>query len=210
MFKDKLLQRYVGAIAALAIISLLSSWTGLPSLHEIYNSWDGFLWGMADPVLAFDKFVSILAIGLLAIGKMRVRWIATTLICANIFGTLIYLLQINLPFTEIAIAIVSIAFGLLLIISKQPNLLTLLIVTAIAGSLQGYFNSGSIIGAGIMPSVMYIFGAALTQYAVVMSVSQIYTQVSQAELLNILPKKISLVGFAICALGLVSLKTWIN
>ncbi|MBE9210781.1 HupE/UreJ family protein [Nostoc sp. LEGE 06077] len=210
MLKDKLLQRYVGAIAALAIISLLSSWTGVSSLHEISNSWDGFLWGMADPVLALDKFASILAIGLLAAGNVRGRLIATTLIFANICGTLIYLWQINLPVTEIAIAIISIVLGIVLITSKQPNLWKLLIITAIAGLLQGYFNSESIIGAETMPSVMYIFGAALTQYAVVMSSREIATQVSQADLSGIWSRKISLVGFAICALGIVFLKNWSN
>ncbi|MBE9006318.1 hypothetical protein IQ259_14940 [Fortiea sp. LEGE XX443] len=80
MLKDKLLQRHIGAIAALAIISLLSSWSGLPFHHEIYNSWDGFLWGMADPVLALDKLVGILTIGLLAAGNVRGRWIAVALV----------------------------------------------------------------------------------------------------------------------------------
>jgi urease accessory protein len=75
---------------------------------------------------------------------------------------------------------------------------------------QGYFNSDSIIGAETMPSLMYIVGAALTQYAVVMSASQIGAKVSQAELSGILPRKMSLVGFAICALGIVCLKSWIN
>ncbi|MBE9006319.1 HupE/UreJ family protein [Fortiea sp. LEGE XX443] len=133
-----------------------------------------------------------------------------TAILANIFGTVIHLLQINLPVTEIAIAIVSIACGMVLVMPKQPNLFTLLMLTAIAGLFQGYFNSDSILEAGTMPSVIYIFGAALTQYAVVMSTREIGTKVSQAELSGILPRKMSLVGFAICALGIVSLKHWIN
>ncbi|MCC5634347.1 HupE/UreJ family protein [Nostoc sp. CHAB 5844] len=210
MLKDKLLQRHVGAIATLGVISLLSSWSALPSPHEISNSWDGFLWGMADPVLALDKLVSILAIGLLAVGKVRGRLVAIALILANFVGTLIHLLQINLPVTEVAIAMVSIAFGMVLVTLKQPNFITLLILTAIAGLFQGYFHSESIIEAETIPSVMYILGTALTQYAMVMSASQIATQVSQTELLGTLPRKMSLVGFAICALGIVCLKSWIN
>jgi len=210
MFKDKLIQRYVGAIATLGIISLLSSWSELPSLHEISNSWDGLLWGIADPVLALDNLVCILAIGLLAVGNLHSRWIAIALIFANIIGTLIHLSQINLPVTEIAIAFVSIVVGIVLVRSKQLNLLIVVMLTAIAGLLQGYFNSGSIIGAGTMPSMMYIFGAALTQYTVVMSTSHIGTKVSQAELSGNLPRKVGLVGFAICAVSLVCLTSWIN
>ncbi|MBU7583252.1 MAG: HupE/UreJ family protein [Nostoc sp. TH1S01] len=210
MFKDKLLPSHVGAIAALAIISLLSSWAGLPSFHEISNSWDGFLWGMADPVLALGKLVSILAIGLLAAGTLRSKLVAIALILGNIFGTLIHLWQISLPVPEIAIAIISIVCGLVVVTAKQANLLTLLMLTAIAGLFQGYLNSESIIAAETIPSVMYIVGAALTQYAVVMSISQIANQVSQPDFSAILSRKISLLGFAICALGLVSLTTWIN
>ncbi|MBD2298162.1 HupE/UreJ family protein [Nostoc sp. FACHB-190] len=210
MFKDKLLQRYLGAIAALAMISLLSSWTGLSYPHDISNSWDGWLWGMADPVLVLTEFVSILAIGLLAASTQHCSWIATALISANILGTIITLSQINLPVSEVAIAIVSVAFGMVLVTAKQPKLFTLLLLTAIAGLFHGYFNSESIIGAGTMPSVMYVVGAALTQYAVVKSVSQIATQVNQADLSSILSRRMSLLGFAICALGFVSLTMGIN
>jgi urease accessory protein len=152
MLKDKLFYRYVGAIAALAIISLLSSWSGLPSQHEISNSWDGLLWGIADPVLAFDMLVSIVVIGLLA----RREWIAIALILVNISW------------------------------------------------FQGHFISESIATPGTMPLIWYVFGAVLTQYAVVMSAKEIGTKVS------ILSKKINLVGFVICALGVVCLKSLIN
>lgn len=210
MFKDKLLHRYVGAIAALVIISLLSSWTALPSQHEISNSWDGFLWGMAESVLALDKLVSIIAIGLLASRHVCGRWIAIEFVLASIFGTVIHLSKLNLPLTQTAIATVSIFFGAMLVTPKRPSLVTLLMLTAIAGLLQGYLSSESIMRVLTMPSMAYIFGSALTQCAVVMSARKIGTDMSQVELPGIFSRKIGLAGFAICALDVVCWKSWIN
>lgn len=202
MFKNKLLYRPMGAIAALVLISLLSSWSGLSSVHEISNPWDGFLWGMADPVLCLNMFVSMVAIGLLAAGIIRGSWIAISFVIAAIFGTVIHLLQISLPGVEIAIATISISCGVMLFMPNRPKFLTLLFLTAIAGLSQGYFSSESIIEADIMPSVFYIFGAALTQYAVVMSCRKIGNTIE----LPSMPKTMSFLGIAICALSIVFLK----
>jgi len=206
MFKNKLLYRHIGAIAALVLISLLSSWSGLPSFHEIANSWDGFLWGIAAPVLSLDKFVSIVAIGLLAAVTVRGGWIAISFVLAALLGTVIHLLPISLPGTEIAIAIASISFGVMLFMPTPPKFLILLIVAAIAGLCHGYFNSESILGADIMPSIFYVLGAALTQYAVVMSCRKIGNTIE----LSSMPTMMSFVGFAICALSVVFLKVSVN
>jgi urease accessory protein len=206
MLKDKLLYRHLGAIAALVLISLLSSWSRLPSHHEISNPEDGFLWGMAEPVLSVDNFVSIIAIGLLAAGMVSGSWIAISFVLAAILGTVIHLSQISLPGIEIALAMTSVAFGVMLLISR-PKFLTLLLFSAIAGLFQGYFSSESIVGTDTITSVFYIFGAILTQYAVVMSSKKIGDTL---EISGTLPRIMSFVGFAICALSIVFLQGSFN
>jgi urease accessory protein len=206
MFKDKLVYRHISAIAALILISLLSSWSGLPSVHEISNSWDGFLWGMAEPVLRVDRFVSIVAIGLLAAGIVRSNWIAISFVLAATSGTVIHLLQISLPITEIAIAITSISFGVMLFMPNRPKFWTLLILTAIAGLSQGYVSSESLIAANTISSEFYIFGATLTQYAVVISCNKIGNTIEFTDM----PKTMSFVGCAICALSIVFWKISLN
>ncbi|MBD2450147.1 HupE/UreJ family protein [Nostoc sp. FACHB-152] len=206
MLKDKLFDRLVGAIAALVLISLLSLWSGLPSHHVISNPGDGFLWGMAEPVLSFGNFVSIIAIGLLAARMVSSSWIAISFVLAAILGTVIHLSQISVPGIEIAIAITNVAFGVMLLI-PQPKFLILLLFSAIAGLFQGYFSSESIVGADTITSGFYIFGAILTQYAVVMSSKKIGDTL---EVSSTVPRIISFVGFAICAVSIVFLQGSFN
>lgn len=206
MLKDKLLYRHISAIAALVLISLLSSRSGLPSDHEISNPWDGFLWGIADPVLSFDNFVSIIAIGLLAAGMVSGSWMAISFVLAAILGTVIHLSQISVPGREIAIAIISVTFGVMLLMSR-PKFLTLLLLIAIAGLLQGYFSSELIVGADTITSVFYIVGATLTQYAVAMSSKKIGDTL---QISGTLPRIKSFVGFAMCALSIVFFQSFFN
>jgi urease accessory protein len=205
MLKGNLLYRHISAIAALVLISLLSSWSGTP-YHEISNSWDGFLWGMAEPVLHFDKFVIIIAIGLLAARVIRGSWIAISFVLAAILGIVIHLLQISVPGIEIAIAISSITLGVMLLM-PQPRFLTLLVLTAIAGLCQGYVSGELIIEADSITSVFYITGATLTQYAVVMSAKEIGNTLESSDTL---PRIMPFLGFAICAISIVFLQGSFN
>ncbi|NET74366.1 MAG: hydantoin utilization protein, partial [Sphaerospermopsis sp. SIO1G2] len=59
--------RLMVAIAALVIISLLASSGGSSIQHGISNPWEGFIWGIAEPVLSLDQLVFIVAIGLLSV-----------------------------------------------------------------------------------------------------------------------------------------------
>jgi urease accessory protein len=207
---SKLQHRYIGAIAALVLISLLADWNGLSSQHEISNSWDGLLWGIADPVLAVDRLVAIAAIGLLSAGVVRGSLMPISFLLAAILGTVINLCQISLPTTEIAVVISSMIFGFILVMPNRPNWLIMLILGAIAGLFQGYVNGESIAGADIIPMIMYILGAAGTQYAIAMSAREIGKTINQGEYTDHLPRTIHFVGIAICALGIVFFRSVIN
>lgn len=185
--------RHIGAIAALIVISLLSSLSGSPANHAIANSWEGFLWGIADPVLSLDRLVSLLAIGLF-IG--RKPWITASFAFAAILGVVINLLPLHLPGAEIAIAAFSIAFGAMLMTSIQLHWLLLALLGAIAGLFHGYAHGVSIIGTEIVPLTTYVLGITLTQYVILLSAREIY---------SILPSKLRLLGSAFCAVGIVFL-----
>ncbi|MBW4642392.1 MAG: HupE/UreJ family protein [Goleter apudmare HA4340-LM2] len=188
--------RHLGAIAGLVLISLLSSLSGSPVDHALANSWEGFLWGIADPVLSLDRLVSLVAIGLLSIGIARGTFIAGSFVFAALLGTVIHLFQLNFSGAEIAIATSAIAFGALLLTSSQLNWVVLALLGAIAGLFHGYANGAAIIGVEIMPLATYILGITLTQYVIV---------ISAREINSILPSKLRLVGLAFCAVGIVFL-----
>ncbi|MBD2560759.1 MULTISPECIES: HupE/UreJ family protein [Nostoc] len=201
-----LMHRHIGAIAVLILISLLSSLSGTPDRHTISNCWEGLLWGLADPVIGLDCLIGIIAIGLLSSVFVRGAAIAGSFVLAAILGIVIHLLQLNLPGTEIAIAISTIVFGTMLMMPNQPNFIVLALVGVSAGLFQGYADAESIIGAGMMPLIAYILGITLTLFAVVMSAREIGGAIGMGEINRILPSKISIAGFAFCAIGIVFLR----
>ncbi len=205
----KLMHRHIGAIAVLISISLLSSLSGTPARHTISNCWEGFLWGLADPVISLDCLIGILAIGLLSSVFVRGAAIAGGFVFAAVLGIIIHLFQLNIPATEIAIAISTIVFGTMLMIPNQPNFIVLALMGVSAGLFQGYANAESIIGAGIIPIIAYIVGITLTLFVVAMSARKIGTAMGMGEINRILPWKMNIAGFGFCAIGIVFLSNLI-
>ncbi|MHC5599677.1 MAG: HupE/UreJ family protein [Nostoc sp.] len=204
-YTSKLMHRHIGAIAALILISLLSSLSGTPFDHTISNAWEAFIWGLADPVISLNCLVGIVAIGLLSSVFVRGGAIAGCFVFATVLGIVIHLFQVNLPGTEIVIAFSTIVFGTMLIMPNQPNFIVLGLVVISAGLFQGYADAESIIGAEMIPRVAYILGIALTLFAVAMSAREIGVGMGMGEINRILPWKMSIAGFAFCAIGIVFL-----
>ncbi|MGV0105151.1 Hydantoin utilization protein [Nostoc sp. DSM 114160] len=204
-YTSKLMPRHIGAIAALILISLLSSLSGTPFDHNISNGWEAFVWGLADPVISLNCLVGIVAIGLLSSVFVRGAAIAGCFVLATVLGIVIHIFQLNLLGTEIAIAISTIVFGTMLMMPNQLNFLVLALMSISAGLFQGYANAESIIGAGTISVVAYILGITLTLFAVAMSAREIGVGMGMGEINRILPWKISLAGFALCAIGIVFL-----
>ncbi|MBN3940775.1 HupE/UreJ family protein [Nostoc sp. NMS9] len=210
---SKFMDRHIGAIATLILISLLSSLSGTPFEHSISNAWEAFVWGLADPVISLNCLVGIVAIGLLSSVFVRGAAIAGCFVFATVLGIVIHIFQLNLPGTEIAfaesvgaaIAISTIVFGTMLMMPNQLNFLVLALVGISAGLFQGYANAESIVSAGMIPVVAYILGITLTLFAVAMSAREIGVGMGMGEINRILPWKISLAGFALCAIGIVFL-----
>ncbi len=212
IYPSKLMHRHIGAIAALILISLLSSLSGTPVDHTISNPWEGFLWGLADPVISLDCLVGIVAMGLLSSVFVRGAAIAGCFVLATILGIVIHLFQLNLsgaeiamPSAGVAIAISTIVFGTMLIMPNQPNFIVLALVGISAGLFQGYADAKSIIGVGIMPLIAYIVGVTLTLFVVAISAREIGAAIGMREINRILSWKVSIAGFAFCAIGIVFL-----
>ncbi|MDZ8086728.1 MAG: HupE/UreJ family protein [Nostoc sp. DedQUE12b] len=210
---SKFMDRHLGAIAALILMSLLSSLSGTPFDHNISNGWEAFVWGLADPVISLNCLVGIVAIGLLSSVFVSGAAIAGCFVLATVLGIVIHIFQLDLPGTEIAfaesvgaaIAISTIVFGTMLMMPNQLNFLVLALVGISAGLFQGYANAESIVSAGTISVVAYILGIALTLFAVAMSAREIGVGMGMGEINRTLSWKISLAGFALCAIGIVFL-----
>lgn len=196
---SRLLHRHVYAIASLLVISLLSSFT-LTQHPAISNWFDGFLGGLAHPVLGLHHMVSLVAIGLISGVVVRGALIPAGFVLATLLGTINHLLYLDLPGAQTAIAFFTIVFAVMLAIPSQPNLMVLVLLTATAGLFHGYTYGQAILETSISSQIAYMLGLTLTQFVVAMSAREIGNIISIGKLENI-----RFAGFAFWAIGIVFL-----
>lgn len=205
VFKLKL--RYIAVIAAIIWMGFFSSPQPALAHHALggripANFFEGFLSGLAHPLIGLDHFAFVVAVGLLAAGQVRGALLPAGFVIAAMAGTGIHLLKLDLPATEVAIALSVIAFGAMLIWQNRPNWYVLASLAAIAGLFHGYAYGEAIVGAQMTPLVAYLLGFTLIQYGVALVAfvvgNALLTSNNQIPLLK-------LAGLAICSIGVVFL-----
>ncbi|PSB45268.1 urease accessory protein UreJ [Cyanosarcina cf. burmensis CCALA 770] len=215
MSKDlmsKILQlfwRYLGAIATALTIAFFAIPQPAYAHHAIggktpVNLFEGFLSGLAHPVIGLDHLAFVVAIGLLAVGQQRGALIPAGFVVAAMLGTVIHVFQIDLPAAEVAIAVSVIIFGAMLVWRDRPHWLITLGLGAIAGLFHGYAYGEAIIGAQMFPLFAYLLGFTLIQYGVAL-VAFLVGNLALQKSANSSPAWLRLSGLAICAIGVVFL-----
>ncbi len=131
------------------------------------TGWEGFLSGLAHPVIGLDHLAFVMAIGLIAAGQPWRYGIPLGFVLAGLVGTGIHLAGWDpLGLTELAIASSVVLFGLLLTQSRQIPSWLLLLWGSLAGLFHGYAYAEAIIGAEPMPWLGYLLGLSTVQYGV--------------------------------------------
>ncbi|MGK7916554.1 MAG: HupE/UreJ family protein [Prochloraceae cyanobacterium] len=156
---------------AIALILLVS--TQPASAHHAFggetpnNFFEGFLSGLAHPVIGVDHFAFVVAVGLLAALKEKgAIFIPIAFVFATLAGTVIHLLSFNLPLPEIIISASVLVLGIMLTMKNRPNLAWSIGSAAVAGIFHGYAYGEAIVGAEMTPLVAYLAGFALIQLIV--------------------------------------------
>ncbi len=198
-------QSLIGAIAILGVISLLTSAGGSPIEHNVSTAWEGFIWGIADPVINLDSFVSILALGLFSARFVSGNWLNITFVIAAICGQVINLSPVILPAPALAIAICTIASGVMLFTPIPIHWSAIALLSVTAGIFQGYANATSIIGAETLTAITFVVSVAFTHTVIIMSAREIGLTFAINQINQILPKIIRFAGLVFCAIGIVFL-----
>ncbi len=198
--------RGFAASVLLVCIALLSGASRAIAHHPLdgkipANFLEGFVSGLAHPIIGLDHFAFIVAIGLLAVGFSRGALMPAGFIFTALVGTGIHLLKLDLPGSEIIIAGFAIAFGIMLLMPKRPNFITLTALAAFAGLFHGYTYGEAIIGAQMTPLVAYLLGFSLMQYAISLLALLIGNSISQ----KFTNSPMQFPGFVICSIGTVFL-----
>lgn len=197
------------AIAAVVCIALLSAAQQALAHHAVggrtpSNFFEGFLSGLAHPLIGLDHFAFVVAIGLLAAGQARGAFIPAGFVLTALAGTGIHLLSLDFPAAEMAVALSVITVGAMLVMPNRLSWLVLAVLVAIAGLFHGYAYGESIVGAQMTPLVAYLLGFTLIQYVVALVAQAIGNVLIQRTANKALPL-MQFAGFAICAIGVVFL-----
>ena len=128
-------------------------WEGLAP--DSYNSFQGFISGLAHPIIGFDHFLFLLSIGLVRVSS-KLRWIPSLLSCGMI-GSIFAQISPSLYGSEILIGISLIASAFVALGYLQIFWMLPLI------TLHGYVLGQSMIGAEPTPLISYILGLLLSQ-----------------------------------------------
>jgi urease accessory protein len=154
---------------------------------------EGFLSGLAHPVIGLDHFATIIAIGIL--GGLSTWGIALPIgfISATVIGSGLHLAGIKLPVLELGIAISLLIFSSLIILKQSTPLLLMALITLLGGVFHGYAYGETIFGARNSALVAYLVGFSLVQGTIASGAFSLTKKLNQAQCQSI--------GFVLLGIG---------
>jgi urease accessory protein len=127
------------------------------------NPWEGFLSGLAHPIIGPDHFAFVVAVGLLAVNR-RLGWLTPiAFVLTAMLGASLHLSGLNLPGIELWISGSVLLFGVLLALKGSPHPLLVTGLASLAGLFHGYAYGEAIFGAGMQPLIAYLAGFTTVQ-----------------------------------------------
>lgn len=165
------------------------------------NFFEGFLTGLAHPLIGPDHFAFIVAIGLLAAIKQQGILIPTAFILSAMLGTGFHMLGFSLPGAELLVSGSILLFGILLVLKDGPNTFIISILAAFAGVFHGYAYGESIFGAEMSPLLAYLIGFTTIQMIVSAIVFMISRSILRRGISQQMPARLRSAGLVLCGMG---------
>jgi urease accessory protein len=176
------------------------------------NFFEGAIAGIAHPLIGFDHFAFIVAVGLLAATRKQGIWIPIAFVLAAMAGTGIHLAKVSVPGAELFIAGSILGCGLLLALNPRLNGLAVAGLGAISGLFHGYAYGEAIVGAEVTPIVAYLIGFTTIQLVVALtafSVANLVWLKQPTDSTASSTHPLRTAGFMICGIGLAFLMSQI-
>lgn len=164
------------------------------------SAFEGFLSGLAHPILGLDHFAFVIAVGLVAAFYRNGSVIPLVFAAMSLAGTGLHLLALNLPTPEAIIAASVLVFGLLLARGKSAPMLAVTAFGAIAGLFHGYAYGESIVGAPMQPLLAYLAGFTVIQSVIALASYRI-GRTALGEAVEGRSLGLRLAGVLVCCVG---------
>lgn len=164
------------------------------------TGWDGFLSGLAHPIVGIDHLAFVVAIGFLSAQYARGIVIPATFLLTGMVGTALHVMTLTLPGNELFVAGSVILLGALLVTRKRWTIQVLALLAAIAGFVHGYAYGESIVGAEATPLISYLLGFTLIQFLIALLAKRMVHLLDRTAT-DKAPVLIRCTGYAVCAIG---------
>jgi len=164
------------------------------------NFFEGFMSGLAHPVIGVDHLAFIVAVGLFAAVKPQGILMPIAFVLSAMLGTGIHLLNVTLPVVELIVSASILLFGILLATKNSPNSLVMIALSAIAGLFHGYAYGEAIFGAETTALVAYLIGFTVIQLVISGAAFFVGQKVLKGDFAQLSPNLKS-VGLVICGIG---------
>lgn len=168
---------------------------GMPS-----NFFEGFMSGLAHPVIGVDHLAFIVAVGLFAVLKPQGIFIPLSFVLSAMLGTGFHLLGVSLPVVELIVSGSILLFGILMAMKNSPNLLVMVTLSAVAGLFHGYAYGEAIFGAQTTALVAYLVGFTTIQLVISSAAFFVGQKVLKGDFSQVSPSLKS-AGLVICGIG---------
>lgn len=163
------------------------------------NFFEGFVSGLAHPVIGFDHLAFVVAAGLLAVTRGTIL-IPIAFVTAALVGTGLHVASWDLPIPEVVISASVLGFGVLLAVRNALPAWALVGLAALFGVFHGYAYGEAIVGAQMNPLLAYLLGFTAIQLAISLGVYRIAKVALQRES-NRPGLPLQFAGFTICGIG---------
>jgi urease accessory protein len=141
------------------------------------NVFEGFVSGVAHPLIGPDHFAFVVSVGLLAATRKQGVVIPIAFVLAAMLGTGMHLANLNVPGIELLISGSIVIFGILLALKNSLNTGMVAGLSVLAGLFHGYVYGEAIFGAQMTPLLSYLAGFTVIQLGVSLTTFWIGTQV---------------------------------
>jgi urease accessory protein len=204
VFTDSSRQSIFSRIALIAGFTLLIATQPAYAHHAMgsqlpTNFLQGFLSGLAHPVIGLDHLAFVVAIGMVSAAFVQAAWIPAAFVVAAMAGTGIHVLGLELPLAEFAIALSVIALGVILFLNRQLQFAVVVTIAATAGVFHGYAYGEAIAGSEMTPLLAYLAGFTLIQYAIATAALKLTQTLPKASFKRWAGFGVTLIGVAFLA-----------
>jgi urease accessory protein len=129
----------------------------------------GLLSGLGHPIIGFDHFAAVVAVGALAAMHRSAVALAIGFVVAMMAGVALHLHGTTVPAPELLVALTVIGLGVLLLRYSDMPASAALASFVLVGLIHGYAMGESIYGAEPTPLYAYLIGLAIIQSAVALA-----------------------------------------